>query len=62
MHCTLLIPHLIWPGDTAAAVTQGLALPALTTLLARGRVERASALAPEVWMCRVFNVERQQDW
>ncbi|MGZ5094059.1 MAG: hypothetical protein ACXWCY_06500 [Burkholderiales bacterium] len=62
MHCTLLIPHLIWPGDTAAAVTQGLALPALTTLLARGRVERASALTPEVWLCRAFNIQRQQDW
>ncbi|MDB5922724.1 MAG: 2,3-bisphosphoglycerate-independent phosphoglycerate mutase [Betaproteobacteria bacterium] len=62
MQCTLLIPHLVWPGVTAAAVTEGLALPALTKLLARARVERTPPLTPEVWMCRAFNVERQQDW
>jgi hypothetical protein len=62
MQCTLLIPHLFWPGEPAASVTAGLALPHLEKLLARAQCEREPGLPPEAWLCRAFEVERQQDW
>lgn len=62
MQCTLLIPHLVWSRETAAAMFSGLALPALTTLLARARAQRFPALTAEGWLCQAFEIERQQDW
>ena len=62
MQCTLLIPHLFWPRETAEAVASGLALPALAKLLARSRSERSPAITPEGWLCEAHHVERQQDW
>ena len=62
MHCTLLIPHLFWPRDTANAVTSGLELASLERFLSRARAQRYSALTPEAWLCQAFEVERQQDW
>jgi hypothetical protein len=62
MQCTLLIPHLFWPGETAASVTQGLELPQLTKLLACARCDVSSAITTEGWMCEAFDVARQQDW
>ncbi len=62
MQCTLLIPHLLWPRDSALAVTDGLDLPALCKMLARARAARHPALTPEAWLCQAFEVERQHDW
>lgn len=61
MQCTLLIPHLLWPGESAQAVSGMPALPALTRLLGRARSARHPALTPEAWLCQAFEVERQQD-
>jgi hypothetical protein len=62
MQCTLLIPHLFWPDETAASLTQGVELPQLTKLLARARCDRSSAISSEGWLCEAFDVARQQDW
>lgn len=62
MQCTLLIPDLFWPRETAEAVMSGLELPALSKLLARSRVERFPAITSEGWLCDAHHVERQQDW
>jgi len=62
MHCTLLIPGLFWPRETAAAVLRGLELPALTKLLARARSQHFPAITPEGWLCQSFEVGRQHDW
>jgi hypothetical protein len=62
MHCTLLIPDLFLPRETAETVTRGLHLPALTTLLARARAQRFAAITTEGWLCQAFEVERQHDW
>ena len=62
MQCTLLIPHLFWPRETAEAVMSGLELPALATILARSRTERLPAITSEGWLCEAHHVERQQDW
>ncbi|MEN3353062.1 MAG: hypothetical protein V7640_1220 [Betaproteobacteria bacterium] len=62
MQCTLLIPHLFWPGETAAPVTQNLELPQLTKLLARARCDPLPPITTEGWICEAFDVARQQDW
>lgn len=62
MQCTLLIPHLFWPRESAHAVTSGLELSSLARILSRARAERYSALTPEAWLCQAFEVERQHDW
>lgn len=62
MQCTLLIPDLFWPRETAASVMSGLELPALAKMLARSRAERFAAITPEGWLCEAHHVERQQDW
>lgn len=62
MRCTLLVPHLIWPRETADSAAHGLELPALSTLLARADSERFAAITPDAWLCQAFEVERQTDW
>src|SRR5688500_11585668 len=62
MHCTLLIPDLFWPRETADTVTRSLDLPVLTTLLARASAQRFAAITTEGWLCQAFEVERQHDW
>jgi len=62
MQCTLLVPHLFWPRDTADAIERDLELPALTRILARARAHRAAPLTSEAWLCQAFEVEPQQDW
>jgi hypothetical protein len=62
MRCTLLIPNLFWPRESAASVLAGLALPALSRLIARARSERFAALSFEGWLCQAFEVEQQRDW
>ncbi len=62
MHCTLLIPNLLWPRDAGFEPYAGLELPALARLLARGRCSVYPQLGMEAWLCTAFEVERQQDW
>jgi hypothetical protein len=62
MQCTLLIPRLFWPKESAEAATSGLRLPALASLLSHSRAERFDPISVEGWLCQAFQVERQQDW
>lgn len=62
MYCTLLIPGLFWPRDTAAAMFAGLELRSLAKLLARAHAERFQSVTTEGWLCQAFEIERQQDW
>lgn len=62
MHCTLLVPDLLWPRATAEDAARGLSAPALETALARARMECHPAVPVEAWLCQAFEVERQQDW
>jgi hypothetical protein len=62
MQCTLLIPNLFWPRESAASVLAGLALPALSKLVARARSQRFPAVSLEGWLCQAFEVDKQQDW
>lgn len=60
MNCHLLLPDLFWrSGDEAYREPD---LPALRTLLARAATAQRSAQDLEEWLCRVFTVDKQQDW
>ena len=62
MHCTLLIPDLLWPREAGDEPYRDLELPALTRLLARAELTSYPAVSMEAWLCTAFEVERQQDW
>jgi hypothetical protein len=62
MHCTLLIPNLVWPRDIGHEPYSGLDLPALARLLSRGRCTVYAQSGMEEWLCTAFEVERQHDW
>ncbi|MBI5007161.1 MAG: hypothetical protein HZB95_08530 [Nitrosomonadales bacterium] len=55
-HLRLLIPDLFPPQDIAAEVCEGLRLPALEKLLARGRVQAGPAEPMEEWLCAAYAV------
>ncbi len=56
----LVVPGLLWPKDSLAEVTRGLELPALQTLLGRGRRESRPALPFERWLCQAFGVQADE--
>jgi hypothetical protein len=62
MQCTLLIPSLFLPREFAAAAYRELRLEALQSVLARARCVRFPAVSSDEWLCRAYEVERQQDW
>jgi hypothetical protein len=56
-HLHLLIPDLFPPQDIAAEVCDGLQLPALEKLLARGSARASPAIALESWLCAAFGAQ-----
>ena len=68
MNLHLLDPSLFWPDATLTGIYRDLPLPALENLLAKSMCTDDDTKAPEksegleAWLCRVFNVIRQQDW
>lgn len=63
MNCHLLIPALFPPPQWSdAGLLRDMRLPALETLLARGRQTPLPPGGMEAWLCRAFGVEQQHDW
>ena len=63
MHCHLLIPGLFPPPQWLdAGLLRDMRLPALETLLARGKECPLQDGGMEAWLCRAFGVEKQDDW
>lgn len=62
MQCTLLVPHLLLPGDSGKEACRDLALDELQTFLARSRRQTFAPVGAEAWLCQAFEVQRQQDW
>jgi hypothetical protein len=70
MNLHLLVPSLFWPDTTLTSIYRDLSLPALESLLAKsvcaddaqGLKESERFEGLEAWLCRAFNVARQQDW
>jgi len=58
----ILIPHLFPDKRLLEAATQNLRLPALETLLGRGRLQACSAEGTEAALCQALGIARQQDW
>ncbi len=54
MHCELIVAGLLPPAE-AAAILEGLRLPALELLLARGRQTTDQALTLESWLTKSFD-------
>jgi len=57
-----LIPHLFPPSRLLENATQGLRLPALETLLARGTIRSCPQEGVEAALCEAMSIPRQQDW
>lgn len=64
MHCHLLIPALFPPPTLTREndPLHGVSVPALQSLLARGRCAQSFATDMESWLCEAFGVERRQDY
>ena len=62
MHCHLVIPNLFLTLPSGHSPFQGMSLPALETLLARGRRGALTTESMETWLCRTFGIEKQHDW
>lgn len=58
----ILIPHLFPGKRLLEAATQNLSLPALETLLGRGRLQPCPAEGTEAALCIALGIARQQDW
>jgi len=58
-HVHLVIPDLFLPQQVADAVSAGLALPALETLLARASSSSLPQPSLEAWLCDTFGVAEQ---
>lgn len=56
----IVVPGLLWPKDSLAEVARGLELPALHTLLGRGRRTRGPARPVERWLCEAFAVQGEE--
>lgn len=54
---TLFIPDLLLPPLKQVDIYQQLELPALTTLLARGRKLPLAAVSAEAWLCNLFGLD-----
>jgi hypothetical protein len=57
-----LIPHLFPPSRLLDTAAQGLRLPALELLLARGMILPCTQEGVEAALCEAMKIPRQQDW
>lgn len=63
MNINLLLPYLIPLSEMRTALLSDLPLPALQTLLARGkRTQNPTCGGLEAWLCTHFGISRQADW
>jgi len=58
----LIVPYLFPSAHFLQAALQDLRLPALETLVARGRQESSSPVGLEGALCRAWGIEQQRDW
>mgnify|MGYP001562468657 CR=1 FL=1 len=56
MNCHLLVPDLFWPAAAGAEPYRGIELPALETLLARGRCTRIAGCSLERWLAAAYRL------
>ena len=61
MHCELIVPGLLPPGEEAAATLADLRLPALELLLARSRRTSDESIALERWLAQAFDGDEDDE-
>ncbi|MBS0336369.1 MAG: hypothetical protein JSS40_06085 [Proteobacteria bacterium] len=61
MHCELIVPALLPGGEDAAAALEGLRLPALELLLARGRRRSDESISLERWLAQAFDLDEDAE-
>jgi hypothetical protein len=61
MNCHLLVPNLFWPAAAGTEPYRDLPLPALETLLARGRCEKTTGSSLERWLAAAFLAAEAHD-
>lgn len=57
MNCHFLIPGLLWPAESLREVSRDLELPALATLLGRGRLDWQPTVGCERWLAQRFGLQ-----
>lgn len=62
MNLHLFVPDIFWPDGSQTDIYQHLKLPALETILAKSNRSEAGGEVLESWLCKIFNVNKQQDW
>src|SRR5262245_40785068 len=56
MNCHLLVPDLFWPAASGAEPARSLRLPALETILARGKTATTPGSSLERWLAQAFSL------
>lgn len=62
MNLHLVVPALFWPDRSQSEIYHDLPLPALQTILAKSQSNEEPGHQLEAWLCRLFGVDKQQDW
>ena len=62
MNCHLLASNLFWPASAGAEPYRGLVLPALETMLGRGRRTKTPGGSLERWLADAYRIGSQQDF
>ncbi|KXK45641.1 hypothetical protein [Nitrosomonas europaea] len=62
MNLHLFVPDIFWPDGSQTDIYQHLKLPALETILAKSNRFEVGGEVLESWLCKIFNVNKQQDW
>lgn len=62
MNLHLFVPDIFWPDGLQTDIYQHLKLPALETILAKSNRSETEGEVLESWLCKIFNVTKQQDW
>lgn len=62
MNLHLFIPNIFWPDSSQTDIYQHLKLPALEIILAKSDCSETGGEILESWLCKIFNVNKQQDW
>ncbi len=61
MNCHLLVPDLFWPAAAGVEPYRGLVLPALETLLGRGRRTKTPGRSVERWLADAYRIGSRPD-
>jgi hypothetical protein len=62
INLNLLIPSLFWPDVSQPEIYKDLPTPSLEALLSKSITTHYPAEEMEIWLCKAFNITKQQNW